>query len=91
MKLTSSNRYTQILERAKNVTAGALNEMKATADFNYAVLSLLQGKLFIEKSDFQNFVSDKISERSEASMFADAIEKKKKRENKRVKKAVLIV
>ena len=34
---------------------------------------------------------DKISERSETSMFADAIEKKKKRDNKRVKKAVLIV
>ena len=46
MKLTSSNRYTQILERAKSVTAGALNEMKATADFNYAVLSLLQGLFF---------------------------------------------
>ena len=36
-------------------------------------------------------MQDKISERSDTSMFADAIEKKKKRDNKRVKKAVLIV
>ena len=64
------------MERAKDVTRGALDEMKTTADFNYAVLALMQ---------------DKISERSDASMFADAIEKKKKRDNKRVKKAVLIV
>jgi len=75
-QLISSNKYTQVLERAKDVTRGALDEMKTTADFNYAVLALMQ---------------DKISERSDASMFADAIEKKKKRDNKRVKKAVLIV
>ena len=53
MKLTSSNRYTQILERAKSVTAGALNEMKATADFNYAVLSLLQGLFFYFLENFK--------------------------------------
>ena len=45
--------------------------------------------LFSECSEHE--VLDKISERSETSMFADAIEKKKKRDNKRVKKAVLIV
>ena len=42
-QLTSSRKYASVLQRAEKCSLAALNEIKSVADFNFAILSLLQG------------------------------------------------
>ena len=42
-QLTSSRKYASVLQRAEKCSMAALNEIKSVADFNFAILSLLQG------------------------------------------------
>ena len=42
-QLTASAKYSKVLERARSCSSRALDEMKSVADFNLAVLSLIQG------------------------------------------------
>jgi len=74
-QLTASSRYSQLLERCRKVTEDSLCELKEVADFNHAVLSLLQSRL---------------DDASEEKLFVEAVEKKKKKDKRR-KKAVLVV
>ena len=63
------------VSRCRKVTEDSLCELKEVADFNHAVLSLLQSRL---------------DDASEEKLFVEAVEKKKKKDKRR-KKAVLVV
>ena len=113
-QLTSSRKYASVLQRAEKCSLAALNEIKSVADFNFAILSLLQGWFFIYcqvmtvtvcalKHSMNTVLVetvhtvvkkpsiDRLESRSEEMMFSDAIERKKKRDNKRQKKSVVVI
>ena len=62
--------------RTRDCTQKALTEIKETADFNFAVLSLLQSR---------------IDDASDEKLFIEAVEKKKKKDKRRKKTAVIVV